>query len=319
MDKLALIKRNTEEVVEEKELKELIKKKKNPVVYHGFEPSGKGVHIGYMIGINKLIDFQKAGFKVVVLFADLHAWLNEKGSLNDIKKIADVYKKSFKALGLDIKKTKFVMGSSFQLKKDYFKDILKLSLMIRMQRGRRAMTVIGREEENPHISQVIYPLMQVADMKHLKIDIAFGDLAQRKIHMLARENLPSINYKSPVCIHHIDMVGLKGGKMSSSVLDSLIMINDKPDEIKRKIKKSFCPDKQVKDNPILQICKYIIFNKLESLRIKRDKKFGGDLIFESYEDLEKEYLSGKLHPADLKESVSENLIKILEPVRNVLK
>jgi len=309
-----LIKRNVTEIVGEAELKKLLKENKKITVYHGFEPSGEGIHVGYIIGLNKHIDFQKAGLRLKILFADLHSFLNEKGSLSKIEHLADLYKEYMLAWGLDAKKTEFIPGTDFQLGHEYFLDVLKLSLMIRMARAKRSMSIIGRGEADPHVAQVLYPLMQAADAKHLNADIAFGDMAQRKVHMIMRETLPKLNYKAPIAIHHEDMVGLTGGKMSSSVPGSLIMLDESPENIKKKIMKAFCPMKKIKDNPILQICQYVIFIKQGKMKIKRDKKHGGGIAFNNYKELEKAYQKG-LHPLDLKNAVAENLIKILEPVR----
>lgn len=313
-ERLDLIKRNTEEIVGEDELKKLLKEKKEIVVYHGFEPSGSGLHVGTLIGINKHIDFQRAGLKVRLLCADLHAYLNNKGSLSKVEHIAELYKEGFEALGIDMKKADYVLGSEFQLGHDYFLDVLKLSLRVRSLRAKRAMSVIAREEADPHVAQALYALMQTVDGKHLKADIVFGDMPQRKIHMLMRENLKELDYKSPIAIHHGDMVGLTGGKMSSSIPNSRIMIDEEPESIRKKIRGSFCPAKKLKDNPVLQICNYIIFPRQGKLKIKRDKKFGGEVEFKSYSELENAYTSG-LHPLDLKNAVAESLINILEPVR----
>ena len=312
-----LIKRNTEEIVTEEELKKLLEEKIEPVVYHGFEPSGVGIHIGYIVGLNKHLDFQEAGLKLKILFADLHVWLNEKGDLGKVEHISELYKESMLAWGLNPKKVEFVMGSDFQLSHKYFLDFLKLSLRVRMDRAKRSMTIIGRQEKDPHVAQIVYPLMQTIDNKHLGSDIAFGDLAQRKIHMLMRENLANLGFKAPVAIHHADMVGLTGGKMSSSIPSSRILIDEKPEEIKKKIKRAYCPEKQIKDNPLLQICKFVIFPRQNKFKIERSSKYGGDIEFSSYEELEKQYRQ-ELHPLDLKEAVSEALIKVLEPVRRCM-
>lgn len=313
-----LIKRNTSEIVREEELKRLLKENKEIVIYHGFEPSGEGLHIGTMIGVNKHIDFQKAGLKLKLLCADLHAFLNKKGSLAKVAHIAELYKAGFEALGVNMKKAEYVLGSDFQLGHEYMLDVLQLSLKIRILRAKRAMSVISRDERDPLVANMFYPLMQAIDIKHLKADIAFGDMPQRKIHMLARENLKDLDYKTPVIIHHNDMVGLTGGKMSASIFNSRIMIDEEPDLIKKKINNAFCPAKQIKNNPILQICEYIIFHRENKLQIKRKKEHGGNISYDKYDDLEKDYLKGKLHPADLKTAVAESLIKILEPVRKFM-
>jgi len=313
-ERFELIKRNTLEIVQEEELKDLLKKRKNPVVYHGFEPSGSGLHIGTMIGINKHIDFQKAGLKLKLLCADLHAYLNKKGSLAKVEHIAELYKEGFAALGVDMKKADYVLGSDFQLGHEYILDVLEMSLRVSGLRANRAMSIIAREDKDPVVANMIYPLMQASDIKHLVADIAFGDMPQRKIHMLARENLPKLNYKTPIAIHHEDMVGLTGGKMSSSIPNSRIMIDEEPEIIRKKIEKAFCPSNQIKDNPILQICKFIIFpreNKLHIVGLQEEDT----RTFKSYEELETEYSGGYVWPSDLKKAVAESLVRILEPVR----
>lgn len=312
--RLELVKRGVAEIITESELKKLLEEKKQPVIYHGFEPTGQGLHIGCMIGVNKHIDFQKAGLKLKLLCADLHAWLNEKGSLGKTERIAELYKEGFMALGVDLKKAELIHGSGFQLGYEYFLDVLKLSLSVRYLRAKRSMALIAREKGDPHIAQVLYPLMQAVDIKHLGVDIAFGDMAQRKVHMIAREELPKLDYKIPIAIHHEDMAGLTGGKMSASIPASRIMIDEEPDSIRKKILQAYCPAKQLENNPILQICKYIIFERSKQLKIEREKKYGGDIILKSYEEVEKAF-SKNLHPLDLKNAVAESLIKILEPVR----
>ena len=62
--------------------------------------------------------------------------------------------------------------------------------------------------------------------------------------------------------------------------------------------------------------KYIIFEKLDSVEIKRPEKFGGDILYESYNDLEKDYLKGKLNPADLKPNVGRIINELIKPVRD---
>ena len=68
----------------------------------------------------------------------------------------------------------------------------------------------------------------------------------------------------------------------------------------------------------MQICKYIIFHRSEKLKIERPEKFGGDVTYDSYDKLEKDFEVGKLHPMDLKAGVAQELIKILEPVRKFM-
>lgn len=315
-EKIRGIIKNTSEIISIEELKELLKKDEMGIgykrAYIGFEPSGK-IHLGHFLQIRKMIDLQNAGFDITILLADLHAYLNQKGSMKEIHQLAEHNKEIFKAMGL---KAEYVYGSDFQLEKEYTLDLYRIALKTTLKRARRSMEVIAREEKNPKVAEVIYPLMQVNDIKHLKVDVAVGGMEQRKIHMLARELLPTIGWKPPICIHNPVLTGLDGeGKMSSSK-GNFIAIDDDPDAIKSKIKKAYCPIGIVEGNPIFEIAKYYLEYPLI---IKRPEKFGGDITLKNCEELEKLYLEKKIHPMDLKKTVSDGIISILSPIREKIK
>jgi len=310
-DKINLISRNTVEIVTENELKDLLESTKSPKVYIGYEPSGE-IHLGHLMTINKLLDLKEAGFEVVILLADIHAYLNEKGTLEEVRKIAEMNMKVFKSLGLE--DAKFVLGSEFQLSEKYILDVHRLARITTLKRARRSMDEISRRKENPLVSQMIYPLMQAIDIAHLGVDVALGGIDQRKIHMLARENLPKLGYKAPICIHTPILVGLDGEKMSSSK-GNFISVTDSEEVINEKIRKAFCPQKQLENNPVIQIAKYHIFPRFSKMIVERDSKYGGDIEYRSFEELASDYESGNLHPADLKRSVAFYLNKLLENAR----
>ena len=135
-----------------------------------------------------------------------------------------------------------------------------------------------------------------------------------------------------MCVHHHLLQGLEkpavwpipqgaekealsSAKMSKSKPETCIFIYDTPAEIKQKIAKAFCPEKTAKFNPVLDICKHIIFREKDAFAIERPAKFGGNVEFQSFHELETCYTQGKLHPQDLKNGVAEELAAILEPVR----
>jgi len=316
MDKLALITRNTEEIITIEELEKLLREKKAPTAYVGYEPSGK-IHMGHVLTVNKLLDLQQAGFKVTVLLADLHAYLNEKGTLEEIREIAEHNRRCFLALGLEEKQTKFVLGSEYQLDSEYMLSMLKLARGTTLNRARRSMDEVSRDAENPKVSQMIYPLMQALDIAALEIDVAVGGIDQRKIHMLAREELPSLGLKAPICIHTPILPGLDGEKMSSSK-GNYISIDDSPEEIKKKINAAFCPAQVAQNNPILSLFKYCISPKIHAIVVERPQKYGGTLSYSDYAAIEKDFISGDLHPMDLKAAAASYMISILEPVRKIL-
>ncbi|RLI81199.1 MAG: tyrosine--tRNA ligase [Archaeoglobales archaeon] len=311
--RLEIVKRNSVEIVTENELLELLETKEKPRAYVGYEPSGE-IHLGHIMTVQKLIDLQMAGFEIVVLLADLHAYLNEKGDFDEIRKIAEFNRRAFVALGLDEGKAKFVLGSDFQLESDYMLDVLKLSRMTTLNRARRSMDEISRRKEDPMVSQMIYPLMQALDIAHLGIDLAVGGTDQRKIHMLARDNLPKLGYKAPICLHTPILLGLDGEKMSSSK-GNYVSVRDSAEVIERKIMKAYCPARDTDNNPIVQIAIHHILPRFNVLKVERDQRYGGDVTYESPEQLIEDFKSGELHPLDLKRAVAKYLNKIIENVR----
>jgi tyrosyl-tRNA synthetase len=312
MDANQLATRNTVEIVTGEDLTALLAQS-HKTVYAGYEPSGE-IHLGHLVTINKLVDLQAAGFGVIVLLADLHAFLNRKGTMEKVRELAEYNRRCFEGLGL--RNVRYVLGSDLQLNRDYELLLLQLSQQITLNRATRSMDEVGRQMDHPTVSQMIYPIMQMADIAMLGVDAAVGGIDQRKIHMLAREHLINFGYKAPVCIHTPILNGLDGKKMSSSQ-GNYISVADTEEEIRKKCQKAFCPP-EIPENPILQIFQYHIFPRLPKIVIKRPEKFGGDRIFMSYNDLESSYGRGEVHPLDLKKTCGESLVEILAPVREYI-
>ena len=107
-------------------------------------------------------------------------------------------------------------------------------------------------------------------------------------------------------------------KMSKSKPETAIFMTDLPADVLKKIQKAYCPEGIVDENPILEYCKYILFEKFSTLKIERPAKFGGNLEFHSYAELETAFAEKKLHPMDLKQSVAQHLNLLLEPVQKKL-
>ncbi len=176
------------------------------------------------------------------------------------------------------------------------------------------------DRDSQAISQIIYPLMQALDIEYLDIDVAIGGIEQRKIHMLARDVMPKIGYDKPTCLHHPLVVSLTGGdKMSSSKPETMFPLHADPDTIRDRINGAYCPQAETEDNPVLQIARFHVFGADETLTIERPDKYGGNVTFETYDELEQDYGSGDLHPADLKQSVADYVVDALAPVRKRFK
>lgn len=331
-ERLSLIREVGEEIITEEDLVNLLKEKKKPIAYDGFEPSGR-VHIaqGIMraINVNKMIN---AGCKFKMWVADWHAWANNKmgGDLEKIQVVGKYLIEVWKATGMDLSNVEFVWANDAMKDVNYWKTVMQIATKSTVKRIIRCSQIMGRKEsEALQASQIFYPCMQAADIFYLDVDICQLGMDQRKVNVLARELAEKLGYKKPVAVHHHMLMGLgkppetsQGGaeraielKMSKSKPDSAIFMDDSFDEIKRKINKAFCPEKQVHENPVLEYCKYLIFEKFGEMKIERPKKFGGDLKFSSYQELADVFAKGGLHPMDLKAAVAGYVDKMVEPVR----
>jgi len=328
-----------EEVITIEELRELLSEKKHPHAYDGFEPSGL-LHLasGLMRAL-KIKDLLDAGCEFTLLLADYHAVLNNKmgGDLAAIRRAGEYFIEGWKACGLDTSRVKVRWASDLISDPKYWETVIKVASNVTVARMTRCTTIMGREEsELRHVSQLLYPAMQVADIFYLDVDICQLGLDQRRANMLARELAPTLfpGRRKPVCVHHHMLSGLKGpsamgsefdedeaisaqisGKMSKSKPQTSVFIHDSPSVIKEKISQAFCPEKSVEGNAVLELAKYIVFKTTNDFTIERPEKYGGNASFQNYEELESAFVSGKLHPQDLKNAVSGHLVEVLEPVR----
>lgn len=323
--KLALIRRSTAEITTEAELIALLKEKKTPSVYLGTAITGKP-HIGYFVWGLKLADFLKAGFRVVVLLADLHGALdNTPWDLLEkrYQYYESVIRGMFDALGVSASKLEIVKGSSFQLSKEYIHDLLKMATFASVHDAKKASSEVVKQSDNPKLSGLIYPLMQALDEEYLKVDIQYGGVDQRKILMFAREYLPKIGYKPRIELMTSLIPGLIGEKMSASKEDSKIDLLETGERIKEKLNKAFCPEGQADQNGVLAFAQHVIMvmkedNKKE-FTVKRPQKFGGSISFRTGKELEQAFVSKQLHPMDLKQAVAEEIASLLDPIRKKMK
>jgi tyrosyl-tRNA synthetase len=147
--------------------------------------------------------------------------------------------------------------------------------------------------------------MQALDEEHLDVDVQFGGVDQRKIFILAAEQLPRIGYKERGHLMNTMVPGLAGGKMSSSDPDSKIDILDTPEAIKKKIKKAFAVPKELEGNGMISFVEYVLF-PVSALKhgkgkfvIERREGEGEPLIYETIEALKEDYVADKVRSSAL--------------------
>jgi tyrosyl-tRNA synthetase len=337
-EKIQLISEVGEELTTKEELATLLKNNPNPIAYDGFEPSGK-IHLPQglirAININKIT---KSGFKFKMLVADWHAWANHKlgGDLEKIKIAGEYFIEVWKACGMDIKNVEFVWASDLVKTPGYWETVMKIAIKTNLARVLRTTQIMGREASDTlSTSQIMYPLLQCADIFILKATATQLGMDQRKVNMLAREIGEELGFWKPVVISHHMILGLLPPtekkddesstdrtirlKMSKSNPDSAIFMTDTNEQVTSKIRKAWCPEGEITENPILEYSKYLVFEKEKTMLIKRSSKFGGDVEYTSFSELEKDFADKKLFPLDLKNSLTEYIIKYLQPISDHFK
>jgi tyrosyl-tRNA synthetase len=351
-DRLELIARNLEEVLTPEDVAHLLETNTPIRHYIGFEISGK-IHLGTLLCMMKVKDFVDAGAHSTIFLADWHTWINDKlgGDRETIRRVAGGYfragiEASFRAAGGDPSQLEFVLASDlYHHNDDYWATLIDVAKNTSLARMQRSITILGRKEgDSVDFAKLIYAPMQVADIYAMQINLAHAGMDQRKAHVVARDVASKMRVSplrdasgaqiKPVTVHHPLLLGLKkpsiwpppeadltdfwaSMKMSKSAGATAIFVHDSPDDIRAKVRKAFCPPDSATFNPMLDWVRKLVFPRDGEFRIARSADHGGDLRFTSSEEVAEAFLSGALHPADLKNGVAEWLVTTLEPARQV--
>jgi len=332
--KFDLVRSVGEECQTEAELRRLIEKKPNFVLYDGFEPSGR-MHIAQgifkMINVNKCT---KAGGTFIFWVADWFALMNDKmgGDMEKIQTVGKYLIEVWRASGMDMSRVKF-MWSSEEISahaEEYWGQALDVARRSTLARVKKCCQIMGRAEGSLTAAQILYPIMQCTDIFFLKADICQLGVDQRKVNMLARDYCDAAGRKlKPVILSHHMLLGLKKGqaKMSKSDPDSAVFMEDSSEDVERKIGNAYCPRvaegvataadseesmRLVDDdlmNPCLDYAEYVLFSR-EGYVFEADGQ-----RFETFAALRAAFLAGELDEATLKGRLVAEINALLEPVR----
>lgn len=327
-EKLDLITVNLQEVLHKDILEDVIIRQNRPLsIYWGTATTGRP-HCGYLVAMMKIAQFLRAGCRIKILLADIHGFLdNLKAPIELVQYRAEYYRfivqSLLKALGVDISKLEFVLGSSYQLGSAYTMDLFRLSSVVTEHDAKRAGAEVVKQVDNAPLSGLLYPLMQALDEVHLDVDAQFGGVDQRKIFALAQDVLGRIGYKERAHLMNPMVPGLAGGKMSASDPDSKIDILDTAEAVRKKIRKAHAAPKEVEGNGMISFVEYVLL-PLSALKssdgkasfvIERREGEGEPLVYSDIATLKEEYTADKLTPQLLKAGVSNALVELLAPIQ----
>ncbi len=300
------LRRQEIEILTEQRLIKVIEENPRPTTYIGFEPSGP-FHIGHFASTIPVIKLAKAGFHAIILLADLHALANDKGELKEIHETAkqerEMLEHIVKKMGAG-GKLDYRLGTEFE-DQAYFIQVLRLSKVVNFTEAAKSMDEISRTSVAKMTSSAIYPLMQVVDIGVLGVNVAVGASQQRKVHVLAIENLKKLGYQTPVALHTQVLLGTDGKNAMSKTKLNTIDLNETQQSLETKIRKTFCAPGDVETNPILDWYKKFLFPLSET-----PLEFGGKHAV-SYNELESLWAKNEITPPQLKQSVKRDLEKLL--------
>lgn len=184
------------------------------------------------------------------------------------------------------------------------------------------------------LSGLLYPLLQALDEQHLKVDGQTGGVDQRKIFILAEEQLPKLKFGKRFHLMNPMVPGLTGSKMSrcvplsffrlildtgpsqrlnhafSSEENTKIDLLDPPEVVSRKIDTAFCPKDNIAENGVLSFYRFVVFPILHPKPVLL-----GGRRFADYDEVEAAFESDVLTETTLKEYLKDFLNGILAKVQ----
>lgn len=213
-----------------------------------------------------------------------------------------IIKSLLRAVGVDISRLEFVLGSSYQLGKEYTMDRFKLEGVTRISVAQKAGAEVVKQTDDPTLGGLIYPLMQALDEQYLDVDAQFGGVDQRKIFTFAIENLPRIGYKTRAHLMNTMVPGLGDAvKMSASDPDSKIDLLDGEKAVEKKLKKTVCAPTKVEGNGVIAFVEHVIF-RATALKNGGTPKFvverrdAEPLVYDNIEKLRADYQADIVSP-----------------------
>ena len=232
---LNIIKRGTDEILVEAELKEKLKENRPLRIKAGFDPTAPDLHLGHTVLLNKLRQLQDLGHEVLFLIGDFTGMIGDPTGKNttrpplskeEVEVNAQSYAKQvFKIL--DKNKTKVVFNSKW-LEPLGASGMLKLSSMHTVARMLERDDFSKRFKSNQPIAihEFMYPLLQGYDSVALNADIELGGTDQKFNLLMGRELQKQFDQK-PQCIITMPLLeGLDGVNKMSKSLDNYIGVDE---------------------------------------------------------------------------------------------
>jgi len=241
---LELIKRGTEEVIQESELLAKLKEGRPLRIKAGFDPTAPDLHLGHTVLINKLRVFQDLGHEVIFLIGDFTGMIGDPTGKNvtrkpltqeQVKENAKSYQEQvFKIL--DPQKTRVVFNSEWMGQKSAA-DLIQLAAQYTVTRMMERDDFSKRyaNQQPIAIHEFLYPLLQGYDSVALEADVELGGTDQKFNLLMGRTLQGRYGQAAQICLTLPILEGLDGVQKMSKSLGNYIGVSDSAGEMYQKI------------------------------------------------------------------------------------
>ncbi len=288
-----LLKRGVAEIIVEDEMAQLLRAGKKLRLKEGFDPSFPDIHLGHMVALRKLHQFQERGHQIVLIVADWTAQIGDPSgmsatrpmlTLEQVKANALTYMQQFFKI-VDKQKTEIRWQSEW-FDKFTLSDIIQLTSKFTVAQflARDDFSARYKAEKPIALTELLYPLLQAYDSVAIEADVEFGGTDQKFNFLVGRELQSMMGQRPQQCFMVPLLVGTDGSQKMSKSLGNCIGVTEPPEQMYGKV---------------MSIPDSLVLTYFELLTDVPDQELG-----EFREGLEKE----KLNPMMLKKRLAREII-----------
>lgn len=239
-----LLKRGVAEIIVEEEMIGLLRSGKKLRLKEGFDPSFPDIHLGHMVALRKLRQFQELGHQVVLIVADWTAQIGDPSGMSATRPMlsreqvlanAQTYMEQFFKI-VDKGKTE-VRWQSEWFAKFTLSDIIQLTSKFTVAQFLARDDFNKRYNEGRPIAltELLYPLLQAYDSVAIQADVEFGGTDQKFNFLVGRELQSMMGQHPQQCFMTPLLVGTDGSQKMSKSLGNYIGVAEPSNEIYGKV------------------------------------------------------------------------------------
>jgi tyrosyl-tRNA synthetase len=332
-----LLKRGVSEIISEEELTKLLNSGKKLRLKEGFDPSSTDIHMGHMVGLRKLRQFQELGHQVVLIVGDWTAQIGDPSGASvtrpmltaeKVKENAETYMKQFFRV-VDREKTE-VRWQSEWFGNFSLADVIKLTSKFTVAQ------FLAREDFNNRfkagkpiaITEFMYPLLQAYDSVAVQSDVEFGGQDQKFNFLVGRELQTMMGQRPQQCFMTALLVGTDGVHKMSKSLGNYIGVDEAPDEIYGKVMaladnmiiQYFELLTDVSDNELMDFKRQIAGNTVNPMVLK--KRLAVELVTQlhGHDNAVKadEHFTNVFQKREMPEEITEIKVAADEDIRDII-